>query len=846
MTPLHLFYVLVNDHESLANRIFSKISVNSKDVEQYTLKKLKQMPSQSPAPPEISPNTAFMDLIENAQELQMRQQDEYLAIDHLMLTFPNVKQIMPILSNFGITSEKLEKAIGEIRGTKKVTSVNAEENYEALLTYGVDLIEMANEGRLDPVIGRDDEIRRLIQVLSRRTKNNPILIGQPGVGKTAIVEALAQRIVRKDVPASLSDSKIISLDLGLLVAGTKYRGEFEERLQAVLHEIKEADGKIVLFIDEIHQVLGAGKTEGAMDAANMLKPMLARGELRCIGATTLSEYKKHIEKDAAFERRFQPVHVDESSIEDTISILRGIKEKYETHHAVRITDAALISAANLADRYISQRYLPDKAIDLIDEACAYARVQLDSQPEELDELQRNLLTLEIEAKALEREEDNKSQKRLIEVNKEIDVLREKFDTLYLRYQEEKSRLDEIQHIRKEIDEVKWLIEQNEMRFNIDRVATLRYETLPELEATLSELQNQNIDSPLLIESVGPEQISQVLSKWTGIPTSKLTADETSKLLQLESYLHQHVIGQNHAITSVSNAILRSRAGISRENQPTGSFLFLGPTGVGKTELAKALARELFDNEDTIVRIDMSEYTERHSVSRLIGAPPGYVGYDEGGQLTEAVKRKPYSVVLLDEIEKAHPQVLNILLQVLDDGRLTDNQGNTIDFTNVVVIMTSNLGSHYILEDSKKFYQTHSPYEDYHMSQSCKDTVFSLIRTHFPPEFVNRLDEEILFSPLSLKELTQISQLMINNLAHRLSHKGITIEPTKEALELIVSSSYDPTFGARPIRRFIEYHLSTDISKLLISRQLNENQHLLIDVSYSDDSNPSFTFEISNK
>jgi ATP-dependent Clp protease ATP-binding subunit ClpB len=827
LTPIHLFQALLDDEDGLTKRILQKIpGANYQNIERGIKKAIVRLPIQTPAPTSIHPSNGLIATLRKATEIQKNQGDSLLAVDHLVLAISEDGNISGILKEGGVDKKHLEAAVKETRGNKKVDSKQAEETYEALSKYGHDLVKDAEDGKLDPVIGRDEEIRRVINVLSRRTKNNPILIGEPGVGKTAIVEGLAQRIVRGDIPDNLR-CKVIALDMGALVAGAKYRGEFEERLKAVLKEVKEAQGQIILFIDEIHLVLGAGKAEGAMDAANLLKPMLARGELRCIGATTLNEYKKHVEKDPAFERRFQPVYVNEPSVLDTISILRGLKERYEMHHGVRISDTALVIAAQLAHRYITTRFLPDKAIDLIDEACANTRVQLNSQPEAIDQLERRQLQLQVEAAALEKEDDDASKQRLQQVRQELSNIKEELQPLQARYQEEKSRVNTVTDLKKKLEQLKQKVAQAERAGDISKAADLKYYAIPDMEKRiLQEELNSSKQNPkdakntLLVETVGPEQIAEVVSRWTGIPVSRLSQTEKERLLQLGKSLHKRVVGQDEAVDAVAEAVLRSRAGLSRKNQPTGSFLFLGPTGVGKTELAKALAAELFDDEKHMVRIDMSEYMEQHAVARLIGAPPGYVGYEEGGQLTETVRRRPYCVILLDEVEKAHPSIFNVLLQVLDDGRLTDGQGRTVDFTNTVIIMTSNLGSEY-LTDLKETPNGRVP-------EDVRHKVLSRVKQHFRPEFLNRLDDLVIFCSLSRSHLHDIVRLQMVDIAKRLEDKDIAVDMTPPALDLCLRQAYDPVYGARPLRRFLEKNVVTQISKLLISAQLQEHSTVVVE------------------
>jgi len=746
-----------------------------------------------------------------------------LAVDHLIAAVIEDNDVSSALQECGLSKAKIAAAIKEKKGSHTATSKTAEDQYDALNKYGHNMIADAASGKLDPVIGRDDEIRRVVRVLARRTKNNPILIGEPGVGKTAIVEGLAQRIVRGDIPESLN-CQLFSLDMGALVAGAKYRGEFEERLKAVLKEVEDSNGQIIMFIDEIHLVLGAGKTEGAMDAANLLKPMLARGTLRCIGATTLNEYRKHVEKDAAFERRFQPVHVGEPSVADTISILRGLKERYETHHGVRIADGALVVAATLANRYITNRFLPDKAIDLVDEACANARVQLDSQPEAIDNLERRRLQLEVEATALEKEKDEQSKARVKKVKEEISRIDDELKPLQMRFEEEKGRLMEVRSLAKKLDELRVKKEDAERRKDLAMVADLQYYAIPEVEKRVKELQQQQQQDTqsnrMLSELVGPEQIMEVVSRWTGIPLSKLNQSQKERLLSLTTYLKSKVVGQDEAVEAVAEAILRSRAGLSREHQPYGSFLFLGPTGVGKTELAKQLAGELFDDPQHIVRIDMSEYMEQHSVSRLIGAPPGYVGYEEGGQLTEAIRRRPYNVVLLDEVEKAHQQVLNVLLQLLDDGRLTDGQGRTVDFSNTVIIMTSNIGAEYILRGVTP---------DGTLAPEAKKKALEMVRKTMRPELLNRLDDIVVFNPLSKSNLKTIVSAQLADVAKRLEARDISLELTDAAADYVLRQAYDPLYGARPLRRYLEKHVVTELSRMLIAGELDDHCVVLVDV-----------------
>ena len=827
MEQLHLLLALLQQEGGLAPQILRKLGVTVESLEAAAQAELDKLPrvSGSREADKFYISQGVDDVLQLAERLAASMKDEYVSVEHLLLALVEAAQgpVKELLGTYRISKEDCLQALQSIRGNQRVTSDSPEDTYEALEKYGTDLVRRAREKKMDPVIGRDEEIRNVIRILSRKTKNNPVLIGEPGVGKTAIAEGLAQRIVRGDVPKNLQDKTIFSLDMGALIAGAKYRGEFEERLKAVLAEVKKSEGKILLFIDELHTIVGAGKTEGSMDAGNLLKPMLARGELHCIGATTLDEYRQYIEKDPALERRFQPVMVNEPTVEDTIAILRGLKERYEVYHGVKITDAAILAAATLSHRYISDRFLPDKAIDLIDEGCALIRTEMDSMPTELDVVSRKIIQLEIEESALKKEDDPRSKERLAELQKELADMREDFNARKTQWENEKNAIGKVQELRKQIDQAKKDLELAQREYDYEKAGAIQYSTLPQLQRQLEEEEKvaaQGKQSSLLRNAVSEEEIARIVERWTGIPVARLMEGEREKLLHLEDTLHQRVIGQDEAVKRVSEAILRSRAGIQDPNRPLGSFLFLGPTGVGKTELAKALAQALFDDEKNMVRIDMSEYMEKFSVSRLIGAPPGYVGYDEGGQLTEAVRRHPYSVVLFDEVEKAHPDVFNVLLQVLDDGRITDSQGRTVDFKNTILIMTSNLGSEYILNGIAN--------DD--ITPEARAQVDALLKTHFRPEFLNRIDEIVYYKPLTKEQISKIVLLMLDSLNKRLADRQLKVELTDAAMNAVIDQGFDPVYGARPLKRFIQSKIETLVAKHIIAADVKPGDTLTIDVN----------------
>ena len=820
----HLHLALLQQQDGLVPKLLTYMGLDVNTLIRQVQSEIDKLPKVSGGSDQLYASRRFSQLLMAAEKNAEQFKDEYVSVEHLYLALidehstPSAR----IFQQVGLDREKFLQALTKVRGSQRVTSQNPEENYEALTKYGRDLVEMAREGKLDPVIGRDAEIRHTIQILSRKTKNNPVLIGEPGVGKTAVVEGLAQRILKGDVPEGLKDKTIFALDMGALIAGAKYRGEFEERLKAVLNEIEKSEGRIILFIDEIHNIVGAGRTEGSMDAGNLLKPKLARGELHCIGATTLDEYRKYIEKDAALERRFQKVLIDQPTVEDTISILRGLKERFEIHHGVRITDAALIACATLSDRYITDRFLPDKAIDLMDEAAAKIRMEIDSMPAELDEISRKIMQLEIEKQALGKEEDNGSKNRMAHIDQELAELKSQDASMRAQWETEKQGITGLKRIKQQIEDTKHEMDEAERTYDLEKMAQLKFGTLPALEKQLEEERARveaSDEDRLLKEEVGEEEIAEVVSKWTGVPVSKLVESEKEKLLRLPEILHKRVIGQDEAVTAVSEAILRARAGLKDEHRPIGSFIFLGPTGVGKTELAKALAEALFDDERNIVRIDMSEYMEKHAVSRLVGAPPGYVGYDEGGQLTEAVRRKPYSVILFDEIEKAHPDVFNILLQLLDDGRLTDNQGRTVDFKNTIVIMTSNIGSAFLTENI---------HADGTIDEGVKERVRGELNKFFRPEFINRVDDIVVFSPLTASQISGIIDIAMKGLVARLQEREITITLTDAAKEFIAKASYTPAFGARPVKRYLQKNVETELASMLIRGEVSDGQQVTID------------------
>ena len=820
----HLHLALLMQKDGLIGKLLQFMNVNTGEMIGALQSEIEKLPKVSGGADSMYTTRRLQQILLDAEKKAAKLKDEYVSVEHIYMALLDERNTpsAQIMKRYGVTKDGFLQALNQVRGNQRVTSQNPEENYDALNKYGRDLVEMAREGKLDPVIGRDAEIRHTIQILSRRTKNNPVLIGEPGVGKTAVVEGLAQRILNGDVPEGLKDKTIFALDMGALIAGAKFRGEFEERLKAVLNEIEKSEGRILLFIDEIHNIVGAGKSEGAMDAGNLLKPKLARGELHCIGATTLDEYRKYIEKDAALERRFQKVLVDQPTVEDTISILRGLKERFEIHHGVRITDSALIACATLSDRYISDRFLPDKAIDLMDEAASKIRTEIDSMPEELDQISRKIMQLEIEKQALGKESDKASAQRLETLEKELAQLKDKSNAMRAQWESEKKAISQVKVIKQQLEEAKHQAEEAERNYDLEKASELRYGTIPDLEKQL-EIEKGKADKAeearLLKEEVTEEEIAEVISGWTGIPVSKLVETERDKLLRLPDILHQRVIGQEEGVRVVAESVLRARAGLKDEKRPIGSFIFLGPTGVGKTELAKSLSEALFDSEKNMIRIDMSEYMEKHSVSRLVGAPPGYVGYDEGGQLTEAVRRKPYSVILFDEIEKAHPDVFNILLQLLDDGRLTDNQGRTGDFKNTIVIMTSNIGSSYLIDGIR---------EDGTVDPHSREMVENELKRHFRPEFLNRIDDIVLFSPLTQDQIVKIIELSMKDIEKRLEERGITLELTDAAKKFIADESYDAQYGARPVKRYLQRNVETELAGELIRGTIMDEDHVTID------------------